>query len=157
MITSFWNPSPDTSKLALREGWFSGPGYDKLVESTVSGTIQYVCKTFKENCYLNPSFNEDTRSGFILQQLYGLQKCRPSRKNTKKRSQCVSSLKWEKRHSLNFLLQSSNLHTLQSSLDADLANISKFQHQSNDKQQSFAYETLDSFKMKNSSTTTTQI
>jgi hypothetical protein len=37
--------------LALHEGQFSGPAYDKLVESTVSGTVQYACVTFKENCY----------------------------------------------------------------------------------------------------------
>jgi hypothetical protein len=52
--------------LTLREGWFLGQAYDKLVESTVSGTIQYVCTTFRENGFPNPSLNKDARHGFIL-------------------------------------------------------------------------------------------
>jgi hypothetical protein len=53
--------------LALCEGQFSGPAHDKLVESTASGTIKYVCTTFRENGFPNHSFNKDARSGFILQ------------------------------------------------------------------------------------------
>ncbi len=76
--------------LALHEGWFSGPAHDKLVESTVSGTIQYVCTTFRENSFPNPSFNEDAISGFILQQLYwAFRKADPAEKHQKEVPMCV--------------------------------------------------------------------
>jgi hypothetical protein len=56
--------------LALQERWFLGPAYDQLVESTISGTVSYVCAAFRENGFLNPSLNKDARTGFLLQQLY---------------------------------------------------------------------------------------
>jgi hypothetical protein len=89
--------------LALREGWFSGPAHDKLVESTVSGTIQNVCATFRENIFPNPSFNEDARSGFILKQLYwAFHKADPAEKHQKAITICVI-VKIRKKDSLRAL------------------------------------------------------
>ncbi len=56
--------------LTLQEGRFLGPAYDRLVESTISGTVSYVCTTFRENGSPNPSLDKDARTGFLLQQLY---------------------------------------------------------------------------------------
>jgi hypothetical protein len=76
--------------LALREGRFSGPAHDKLVESTISGTIQYVCATFIENGFPNPSFDKDARSGFILLGLYcAFHKADPAEKHQKAIPMCV--------------------------------------------------------------------
>ncbi len=41
--------------------------HDPLVASTVSSTIQYLCSTFRENGYPNPTLNEDGQFAFILQ------------------------------------------------------------------------------------------
>jgi hypothetical protein len=54
----------------LHEGHVSGKYHDKLVEKTVTDSIQYVCATFRENGFPNPTFNDNTMSGFILQRLY---------------------------------------------------------------------------------------
>jgi hypothetical protein len=56
--------------LALHEGQFSGKHHDKLVEKTVTDSIQYVFATFRENGFPNSIFDDDAKSGFILQQLY---------------------------------------------------------------------------------------
>ncbi len=56
--------------LALHEGQFSGKHNDKLVEKTVTDFIQYVCATFRENGFPNPTFDDNAKSGLILQQLY---------------------------------------------------------------------------------------
>jgi hypothetical protein len=142
--------------LALREGQFSGPAYDKLAESRVTGTLQYVCVTFRKNGYPNLFLDEDARSGFILQQLYrAYRNADPAEKHQKSIPMCVMA-KMGKNTILNSLLQCSNLHASDSYLHVNHANISKSQHWSKDKQQSFALETSDSFKMENSSTTTTQ-
>jgi hypothetical protein len=71
--------------LALHEGRFSGPAYDKLVESTISGTISYVCATFRENGFPNPSLDKDARTGFLLQQLlyWGFKHADPAEKHQK--------------------------------------------------------------------------
>jgi hypothetical protein len=53
--------------LALREGQFSGKHYAKLVEKTVTDFIQYVCVTFRENSFPNPTFDDNSKSGYILQ------------------------------------------------------------------------------------------
>jgi hypothetical protein len=55
--------------LALREGQFSGKYYGKLVEKIVTDSIQYECATLRENGFPNPTFNDNAKSGFILQQL----------------------------------------------------------------------------------------
>jgi hypothetical protein len=70
--------------LALWEGWFSGPAYDRLVESTISGTVSYVCATFRENGFPNPSLDDDARTGFLLQRLYrGFKNADPAEKHQK--------------------------------------------------------------------------
>jgi hypothetical protein len=76
--------------LALREGRFSGPAYYQLVQSTVSGTISYVCATFQENGFPNPSLNKDARTGFLLQQLYqGFKNTNPAEQHQKVIQMCV--------------------------------------------------------------------
>jgi hypothetical protein len=77
-------------------------------------------------------------------------------KSIRKQSQCVSLPRLEKRLSQGSQSPFSNSLALQSSLHVDLANISKSQQQSRDKQQSFAPKTSDSSEMANSSITTTQ-
>jgi hypothetical protein len=70
--------------LALREGRFSGPAYDRLVESTIAGTISYVCATFRENGFPNPLLNDDARTGFFLQRLYrGFKNADPAKRHQK--------------------------------------------------------------------------
>jgi hypothetical protein len=76
--------------LTLRKGWFSGPAYDQLVQSTVSGTISYVCATFQENGFPNPSLNKDARTGFLLQRLYqGFKNADPAEQHQKAIPMCV--------------------------------------------------------------------
>jgi hypothetical protein len=53
--------------LAVREARFLRSAHDPLVASTVSGTIQYLCSTFRENGYPNPTLDEDSQFAFILQ------------------------------------------------------------------------------------------
>jgi hypothetical protein len=53
--------------LAVREARFSRSAHDPLVASTVSGTIQCLCSTFRENGYPNPTLDEDGQFAFILQ------------------------------------------------------------------------------------------
>ena len=53
--------------LAVREARFLRSTHDPLVASTVSGTIQYLCSTFRENGYPNPTLDEDGQFAFILQ------------------------------------------------------------------------------------------
>jgi hypothetical protein len=142
--------------LALHEGWFSGPDHDKLVESTVSGTIQYVCATLRKKCFPNLSFNEDARSGLILQQLYqAFRKADPVEKHQKAIPMCVIA-KIGKRLLQSSQLPFSNSLALQSSLYVNLENISKSQKKSRDKQQSFAFKTSDSSETASSSITMTQ-
>ncbi len=67
-----------------------GPAYDQLVESTISGTISYVCATFRENGFPNPSLDKDARTGFLLQQLYwGFKNSDPAEKHQKAIPMCV--------------------------------------------------------------------
>ncbi len=54
--------------LALREARFSKPNYERLAAGTVSSTMQYVCMSFQERGYPNPSLDKDGRPAFILQQ-----------------------------------------------------------------------------------------
>jgi hypothetical protein len=54
--------------LALQEARFSKPNYERLAAGTVSSTVQYVCTSFREWGYPNPSLDEDGRPAFILQQ-----------------------------------------------------------------------------------------
>ena len=76
--------------LSLREGRFSGPAYDRLVESTISSSVSYVCTTFRENGYLNPSLDDDARTGFLLQRLYrGFKNADPAEKHQKAVPMCV--------------------------------------------------------------------
>jgi hypothetical protein len=76
--------------LALPEGRFSGPAYDQLVESTVSGTVSYVCTIFQENGFPSPSLNKDARTGFLLQQLYqGFKHADPTEQHQKAIPMCV--------------------------------------------------------------------
>jgi hypothetical protein len=53
--------------LAVREARFPRSAHDPLVASTVSGTIQYLCLTFRENGYPNPTLDGDGQFAFILQ------------------------------------------------------------------------------------------
>ncbi len=76
--------------LALCKGQFSGPAYDQLVESTVSGTISYLCATFRENGFPNPSLDKDARTGFLLQQLcWGFKNADPAEQHQKAIPMCV--------------------------------------------------------------------
>ena len=76
--------------MALREGWLSGPAYDRLLESTISGTVSYVCTTLRENGFPNPSLNNDARTGFLLQRLYqGFKNADPAEKHQKAILMCV--------------------------------------------------------------------
>ena len=68
--------------LALSEGQFSGPAYDQLVDNTISSTVSYVCTTFRENGFPNPSLDKDARTGLLLQQ-------HPAEKHKKSITMCV--------------------------------------------------------------------
>jgi hypothetical protein len=56
--------------MALREGPFSGPAYDSLVEGTIRNTISYVAQTFWENDRSNPTNDENGELGRLLSRLY---------------------------------------------------------------------------------------
>ena len=53
--------------LAVREARFLISAHDPLVASTVSGTIQCLCMTVKENGYPNLTLDKDGQFAFILQ------------------------------------------------------------------------------------------
>jgi hypothetical protein len=58
--------------MALREGRFSRPAHDSLVEGTIRITISYVAQTFRfrENDRSNPTKDEDGKLGRLLSRLY---------------------------------------------------------------------------------------
>ena len=56
--------------MAMREGRFSGPAYDRLAKGTVRDTMSYVCSTFRENGRPNPTKDSDLQPSFILSRLY---------------------------------------------------------------------------------------
>ncbi len=142
--------------MALQEGRFLGPAYDQLVESTISGTISYVCTIFRENGFPNPSLDEDARTEFLLQRLYwGFKNSDPAEKHQKAIPMCVIA-EIKNKQSLSSPSQFPNLPASQSSLHADLANISRYQLLTNAEQQSFNFATSDSSGMANSSATTMQ-
>ncbi len=83
-------------------------------------------------------------------------KTQTQQRNTKRPSQCVSSQRSEKRQSLSSPSQFPNLPALQSSLNADLVNTSRYQLPTNAEQQSFNFATSDSSGTANSSATMMQ-
>ncbi len=54
--------------MAVREARFSRASHEQLATGIVKDTVQYVCVTFRENGYQNPSINDDGQPAFILQQ-----------------------------------------------------------------------------------------
>ena len=58
--------------MGVREARFSRPSHEQLDTGTVKDTMQYVCTTFQENGYQNPSINGDEQPAFILQQEFRL-------------------------------------------------------------------------------------
>ncbi len=54
--------------MAPRDVRFSKPPHERLAAGTVQDSIQYVCSTFRENGHPNPTFDEDGKLAFILQQ-----------------------------------------------------------------------------------------
>jgi hypothetical protein len=54
--------------MALRDARFSKPPHERLAVGTVQDFIQYVCTTFRKNGHPNPTFDEDGKLAFILQQ-----------------------------------------------------------------------------------------
>ena len=56
--------------MALRQGRFSGPAYDTLVESTVRSTISFVSQKFREDDRPNPTKDEDGELGRLLSRLF---------------------------------------------------------------------------------------
>jgi hypothetical protein len=53
--------------MAAREARFSRASRERLAAGKVKDTIQYVCATFQENGYPNPSINDNGLPAFILQ------------------------------------------------------------------------------------------
>jgi hypothetical protein len=58
--------------MAVREARFSRESHEQLAAGTVEDTMQYVCATFGENGYPNPSTDIDGQLAFILQQEFRL-------------------------------------------------------------------------------------
>ena len=56
--------------IALRQGRFSGPSHDSLVESTIRSTISYAAQAFRENDKSNPTRDDDGELGVLLSRLY---------------------------------------------------------------------------------------
>jgi hypothetical protein len=53
--------------MAVREARFSRASHERLAAGTVKDTVQYVCATFRENGYPNPSIDNDSLPAYILQ------------------------------------------------------------------------------------------
>ncbi len=53
--------------MAVREARFSRETHEGLAAGTVKDTVQYVCATYRENGYQNPSIDDDRQPAFILQ------------------------------------------------------------------------------------------
>jgi len=58
--------------VAVREARFSRASHERLAAGTVKDTVQYVCATFRENVYPNPSNDDDGLPAFILQREFRL-------------------------------------------------------------------------------------
>ena len=56
-----------TFAMAVRDVRFSRASHERLAAGTVKDTMQYVCATFRENGYPNPSIDNDGLPAFILQ------------------------------------------------------------------------------------------
>ncbi len=54
--------------MTVREARFSRASHEQLAAGTVKDTVQYVCATFQENGYQNPSINNNGQPAFILQE-----------------------------------------------------------------------------------------
>eukprot|EP00956_Cyclotella_meneghiniana_P025476 scaffold53298_cov92-Cyclotella_meneghiniana.AAC.1 len=55
---------------AMREGRFSGPAYETLVESTIRNAVSYVAATFRDNDRRNPTLDEDGELARLLSRQY---------------------------------------------------------------------------------------
>ena len=76
--------------MALREGRYSGPAHDTLVEGTIRNAISYVAQTFREEGRPNPTRDDDGELGRLLSRLYRSFKNRdPAEKKQKATSLCI--------------------------------------------------------------------
>jgi hypothetical protein len=143
--------------LALCEDRFSGPAYDKLVESTISSTVSYVCATFRENGFPNPSLNKDARTGFLLQRLcWGFKNADPAEKHQKAIPMCVIAEIGKKTISKLSIAVSQFTCLAIFFACRSCKNTLKFQLPTNNEQQSFDFTTSDSSRTANSSATIMQ-
>ncbi len=144
--------------LALQEGRFLGPAYDRLFESTIQSQVpfhMYARPSEKTASQTHPSTKMPGLDSFYSNSI-GASKTQTQQRNTKRPSQCVSSKRSEKRQSLSSPSQFPDLPALQSSLHANLANTSRYQLPTNAEQQSFDFTTSDSSRTVNSSATMMQ-
>jgi hypothetical protein len=56
-----------TFAVAVRQARFSRASHERLAAGTVNDTVQYVCTTFRESGYPNPSNDDNRQPAFILQ------------------------------------------------------------------------------------------
>jgi hypothetical protein len=70
--------------MAMREACFSRPSHVRLAKGSISGAISHVCQTFCKHGQPNPSLDDNSKTGFLLQQeLRAFKKADPAKKHQK--------------------------------------------------------------------------
>ena len=114
-----------------------------------------VSSTFQENGQPNPTKDKDLQLSFILQQQFCAFKSKTQRRCNRRPSLPASSPKLPSNNFWSNSAQSCNSQSLPSSLPCVHVSMSKSHNRKNNKRKSFAFGTFASFKMVDSSTTTT--
>jgi hypothetical protein len=64
--------------------FFLRPSHVRLAKGSISGAISHVCQTFREHGQPNPSLDDNSKTGFLLQQeLRAFKKADPAKKHQK--------------------------------------------------------------------------
>ena len=163
MTTSSLNLSPSISESKLWEPlpWLSGKdGFrDQLSTDWLKAQSQVPFHMYAQPSEKTASRipHSTTTPGLVsfYKDSIVASKTQIQQKSIKRPSQCLSLQKLDKRQSQNSRSQFHNSPASQSTLHAGLANTSKYQQPTKDKQRSFDSVTSDSSEMGSSSTTTT--
>jgi len=78
--------------MAVREARFSRASHERLAAGTVKDTVQYVCTTFQEKGYPNPSIDDDGLPDSFYSENLGRSKIRIRKKIIKKQYPSQSSV-----------------------------------------------------------------
>jgi hypothetical protein len=141
--------------LAVREARFLRSTHDPLVASTVNGTIQCLCSTFRETFTQTQLLTKTASLHSFYSKSLGHSKISTHRTNTKQQSLYQSSPSSTNETPRNSNKQLPNSPHSESSSQCNRVNTSKFINQNSKKPTSSGFETSDSSETANNSTTAT--